>query len=357
MLLQSLLLAGLLLGADAKLSWGQKRMKRTAPPPPPMNRTTTEEDYWKQWNDFRNVEGKLYETKSHHDERFEIFKDNVDKINRHNAQGLSWQMGVTPFADITEKEFKEQIVGGCTLPKKSKNKVAKFKDTSSNPTSVDWVTKGAVTPVKNQGQCGSCWAFSTTGSVEGRYAIAKGTLTSLSEQELVDCAGSEGNNGCRGGLMDYGFEYVKSNGGLCTEDSFPYDAKTETRQCNSKRSACGTKQDPIKGYVDVAHNSEADLESAVAQGPVSIAIEADQTAFQLYKSGVLTGRCGSKLDHGVLAVGYDNESQIKSWKVKNSWGATWGMSGYILLEKGAKVNRGAGQCGLLGQPSYPTIDA
>merc|ERR1719333_1508248 len=302
------------------------------------------------------MSGKRYLTQSHHDERFEIFKNNIDKINRHNSQGHSWWMGVTQFADLTADEFKEQIVGGCTLPQnKIRKELGVEADLSDNPTSVDWTTKNVVTPVKNQGQCGSCWAFSTTGAIEARYAIARGTLTSLSEQELVDCAGSEGNNGCRGGLMDYGFEYVEQQHGLCSESSFPYVAKTETRQCNALRSSCGQKLDPITNHADVKSRDSAALEAAVAQGPVSVAIEADQSAFQLYKSGVLTGRCGAQLDHGVLAVGYSNEGAQHYWKVKNSWGANWGENGYIRLCKDCNANYGKGQCGILGQPSYPIV--
>jgi len=321
------------------------------------NRTTTEDDYWKQWNEFQDMTGNHYLTQSDHDNRFEIFKDNIDIINRHNAQGLSWWLGVTPFADLTADEFKKKIVGGCTLPDdKVRNELTL--DASDNPASIDWTTQGVVTPVKNQGQCGSCWAFSTTGAVEGRVAKATGKLNSLSEQELVDCGGVDGNNGCRGGLMDYGFEYVIQQKGLCLEADFPYDAKTETRLCDTKRSAC-QHYDNISGYHDVTKDSTEQLEAALVQGPVAIAIEADQTAFQLYKGGVLSGRCGKKLDHGVLAVGYDNRGSTHSWKVKNSWGPSWGENGYIRLCKDCNANcignRCQGQCGLLGSASYPTV--
>jgi len=348
----SFALAGLVLCGEARLNF--KDSGNIPPPPPPVLRTTTEEDYWKQWEDFRVMSEKKYLTQSHHDERFEIFKDNIDKINRHNAKGLTWEMGVTIFADLSPEEFKRDIVGGCTLDRKP-TKVHVFEDTSSNPSSIDWVTRGKVTPVKNQGQCGSCWAFSTTGSVEARYAISTGKLNSLSEQELVSCAGAQGNNGCRGGLMDYGFEYVIAQKGLCSEASFPYDAVTEKLQCSSKRSKCGDHIDTISSYQDVQHNSSDQLETALAQGPVSIAIEADQSAFQLYTKGILMGTCGKKLDHGVLAVGYNNEGTDHYWKVKNSWGPNWGEQGYIRLCKDCGMNRGAGQCGLLGQPSYPVV--
>merc|ERR1719336_1605793 len=265
-------------------------------------------------------------------------------------------MGVTPFADLTEDEFKEKIVGGCVMTRTERNEFF-IGSSTENPAAVDWVTQGKITPVKNQGQCGSCWAFSTTGSIEGRYAIAKGVLNSLSEQELVDCAGSEGNNGCRGGLMDYGFEYVQQEKGLCKEDQFPYDAKTETLQCNTKRSMCSDGHvDPISGFKDVPKRNSQELENALTQGPVSVAIEADQRYFQLYKGGILTATCGANLDHGVLAVGYDNTGSTHSWKVKNSWGPTWGENGYIRLCKDCNANRGQGQCGILMSASYPTID-
>lgn len=319
------------------------------------DRTTTEDDYWKQWADFIDAEEMEFETFAHHNERFNIFMDNIDKINRHNAQGLSWEMGVTPFAHLTEEEFKAQIVGGCTLNERLTTDNEVHLDTTDVPDSIDWVDQGKVTPVKNQGQCGSCWAFSTTGSVESRSAIATGKLQELSEQELVDCAGDEGNQGCNGGLMDYGFEYVEQEHGLCSEDSYAYVAKTLKNECSSMRSACGAREDAISSHTDVPTKSSDQLKAAVAQGPVSIAIEADQSAFQLYKKGILTGRCGSKLDHGVLAVGYGSESGQDFWKVKNSWGASWGENGYIRLCRDCNKNRGKGQCGILGQPSYPVV--
>merc|ERR1719410_831235 len=156
--------------------------------------------------------------------------------------------------------------------------------------------------------------------------------------------------------MDYGFKYVIDEKGLCSEDSFPYSAKTKKLECRSKRAACGPREDPITSFTDV-RSSESQLQAAVATGPVSVAIEADQSSFQLYKSGVMTDRCGSKLDHGVLAVGYGHDSAegLDFWKVKNSWGASWGEEGYIRLCRNCGKNLGKGQCGIAGQPSYPVV--
>jgi len=218
--------------------------------------------------------------------------------------------------------------------------------------SVDWTTNGAVTDVKNQGQCGSCWSFSTTGSLEGAWQIKTGQLISLSEQQFVDC--DQVDHGCQGGLMDHGFAYAENNA-ICTEDSYPYQAKKGT--CQKSSCSTGIPQGGVTGYKDVDSDSKEALMEAVQQQPVSIAIEADKSVFQLYKSGVLSGMCGSTLDHGVLVVGYgtDASSGKDYWKVKNSWGPTWGMEGYILLQRG-KPGAGSGECGILsGPPSYPVV--
>jgi len=319
-------------------------------------RTTTEEDYWAQWIGFKKEFAKEYTTLNEHNDRFEIFKANIDKINTHNAKGLSWTMGVNQFADLTPEEFKAETA--CDIPIRSMGSEEEIKllDESKTLASVDWVAQGKVTAVKNQGQCGSCWAFSTTGAIESRSAIAqRSSPQSLSEQELVDCSGSYGNNGCNGGLMDYGFQYARANGGLCSERSYPYVARTETRECSSKRSSCGSKLDRISSYRDVSRNSESQLAAAVSQGPVSVAIEADQSAFQLYRGGVFSGNCGSRLDHGVLVVGYGSDGGQEFWKVKNSWGASWGEQGYIRICKNCNKNRSAGECGIASQPSYPVV--
>merc|ERR1712187_747035 len=202
---------------------------------------------------------------------------------------------------------------------------------------------GAVTPVKNQGQCGSCWAFSTTGSTEGAWKIAGNSLVSLAEQQLVDC--DKVDSGCNGGLMDNGFSFLEKNA-ACTESSYTYTARDGT--CQASGCSVAIPQGGVTGYKDVS--GESGLASAVQQQPVSVAIEADLSSFQLYSGGVMSGSCGTQLDHGVLAVGFGTDGGVEYWKVKNSWGASWGESGYIRMKKG--IN----QCGIANQPSYPVVD-
>ncbi|CAK9041756.1 Senescence-specific cysteine protease SAG39 (Cysteine proteinase SAG39) (Protein SENESCENCE-ASSOCIATED GENE 39), partial [Durusdinium trenchii] len=265
----------------------------------------------------------------HYDEvekqaRFVAFAENYEYIERENAQGHSYKLGLNEFSDMSMDEFKMSKLG-MRLPSESESVWGNIPSggmhkvsNSTLPKSVDWRSK-AVTPVKNQQQCGSCWAFSTTGALEGAWAIATGKLVSLSEQQLVDCSKKFGNQGCSGGLMDNGFKY-EEQAAVCTEESYPYTAKNGI--CKASGCTVGIPAHGVKSYVDVKVDDENALMDAVAKQPVSVAIEADQMAFQLYKSGVLTKTCGTKLDHGVLVVGYGTEDGTDYWLVKNSWGAT-----------------------------------
>lgn len=300
---------------------------------------------------FKLEHGKVYYDEKDEDHRRSVFVENLRKIRAHNEEASNgkhtFTMAMNEFGDLTWEEFRAKYLGFTHRPHnflRSQNYANLSHVVAAD--SIDWEKEGAVTGVKNQGQCGSCWAFSTTGALEGAWYISKGELVSLSEQELMDCSKDEGNNSCEGGLMDYAFEYVIKNGGICKESAYPY-AEEDHDQCKS----CSTVVS-ISSYKDV-NPSEEDLEKAVSQQPVSVAIEADQSSFQFYSSGVMTGSCGTQLDHGVLAVGYGTQDGTAYWKVKNSWGTSWGMNGYILLEKGKKQH--GGQCGILLAASYPVV--
>jgi len=234
-------------------------------------------------------------------------------------------------------------------------------DVSSLATSIDWRTKGAVASVKDQGQCGSCWSFSATGALEGAYFNKYGKLVDFSPQHFVDCdnrknSANKGTDmGCNGGLMDSAFSWASKNKGLCEWNDYKYTSGT-TKTSGTCSESCKKADHSPKGYTDVTKNSDTAMVSALNLQPVAVAIEADQSAFQLYKSGVFTAACGTNLDHGVLAVGYghDSASNLDYYIVKNSWGESWGDKGYIYFQKG--VAQKEGQCGILsGPPSYPNF--
>lgn len=257
-------------------------------------------------------------------------------------------MAVNRFTDMSSAEF-VAFFNGLRMPTQQRlHQQLHIESGATIPDTVDWRTKNVVTPVKNQQQCGSCWAFSATGSLEGQHALKNKKLVSLSEQNLVDCSGPEGNDGCEGGLMDDAFAYIKKNKGIDTEASYPYTA--EDGNCAFKVNAIGAT---LKSWTDIDSGSESALTDAIANvGPISVAIDASNPSFQSYSSGVyFEDQCSSsQLDHGVLAVGYGKKDSSEYYLVKNSWGTDWGMDGYILMSRNKDNN-----CGIATMSSYPVV--
>jgi C1A family cysteine protease len=313
-------------------------------------------DEWKQFNHFQERFNKRYETIQDLELRFDIFRSNLRKIILHNLDHTqNFTMGVNQFTDLTPEEFKGSFVGGMRPETLVGSYGCKsFSSTASGaPTSVDWRLKGAVTSVKDQGQCGSCWTFSSTGAIEGSWAISTGKLVDLSEQQLVDCATgiSYGSHGCNGGQMDGAFKYVIDHG-QCSASSYSYTSGTTLTSGTCKSCTPVAK---ITSCSDVKPNDQISLKGAVSQQPVSIAIEADTRYFQSYAGGILTSTsCGTSLDHGVLIVGYGNQNGQDYWLVKNSWGTTWGEQGYVKIARSSSTND-PGICGIAMEPSFPSV--
>ncbi|KAL5280910.1 hypothetical protein ACFFRR_004740 [Megaselia abdita] len=283
-----------------------------------------------------------------------IFQENRLVIAKHNqkyAQGLvSFKLGVNKYSDMLHHEFINTLNGYNHSMRAQREGVTFISPANVVlPKTVDWRTKGAVTPVKDQGHCGSCWAFSSTGALEGHHFRKTGALVSLSEQNLVDCSVSYGNNGCNGGLMDNAFKYIKDNGGLDTEKAYPYEGIDDT--CHFEKSAIGATD---RGFVDIPEGNEKKMAEAVSTlGPVSVAIDASHQSFQLYAGGVyMEPQCSpDQLDHGVLVVGYGTEPNGQDyWLVKNSWGTSWGENGYIKMARNKDNN-----CGIASASSYPLV--
>jgi C1A family cysteine protease len=312
-----------------------------------------EKDEWSQFTSFQERFSKKYNSIEEFEARFKIFRSNLHNIIAHNLDTTqNFTMGVNQFTDLTPEEFKSMYVGGLKAEVGSYGCKTFSSHGSSLPSSIDWRNKGAVTSVKDQGQCGSCWTFSSTGAVEGAWAIAKGQLVDLSEEQLVECATgiSYGSHGCSGGQMEGAFKYIIEHG-QCSDASYPYTSGTgKSGSCKSCSSVAH-----ISSCSDVTPNDQLALKAAVAQQPVAIAIEADTRYFQSYSSGILTSSsCGTNLDHGVLIVGYGTENGQDYWLVKNSWSSTWGDNGYVKIARSSSTND-QGICGIAMDPSFPSV--
>ncbi|KAF7105391.1 hypothetical protein CFC21_106204 [Triticum aestivum] len=318
------------------------------------------------------VQNRSYSTADVKARRYEVYRSNMRFIEAVNAQaatsGLTYELGEGPFTDLSSEEFMalytgqipegdhgqdgeedQQIItthAGPMGPAGTYSVYANF--SAGAPRSIDWRNRGAVTPVKNQGQCGSCWAFSTVATIEGLHKIKRGTIVSLSEQQLVDCDSLDG--GCNGGQTSRAFLWIKRNGGITTTASYRY--KASRGQCMRNRKPAAT----IIGSRAVKSNSEVSLMNAVANRPVAVAISVDGKHFHHFKLGIYNGPCGDgKLNHAVTVVGYGQQKQngAKYWIVKNSWGGTWGDKGFMQMKRGTK--NPSGQCGIAMQPVFPLM--
>jgi len=275
--------------------------------------------------------------------RFRIWKRNQMYIDSFNSRNADTKLAMNQFGDLALSEFQTYYLG-FNMNATSFSQVNAVTGTNA-PATMDWRKSGAVTGVKDQGQCGSCWSFSATGSLEGCHQITTKNLVGLSEQNLVDCSQAEGNEGCNGGLMTDAFDYVIKTKGIDTEASYPYTARDGT--CKFNKNNIGAT---MKSYTNIQSGSESGLQTAGVAGPVSVAIDASHSSFQFYSSGVYyEPSCSpSALDHGVLMVGWDTDSGTDYWIVKNSWGTGWGQSGYIWMSRNKNNN-----CGIATMATIP----
>ena len=298
-----------------------------------------------------------FENHEHYANVLDKWISNDKFIEDTNAKNLTYKLGHNHFSGMDSMEF-SKYVHASDMYKQAARKEFTPSGNYKLPASVNWVSQGAVTPVKDQGQCGSCWSFSTTGALEGAYYVTYGKLPSFSEQQLVDCDNLRHGGkdlGCNGGLMDSAFTWISNNDGLCSENDYPYVSGQTQKNGNCQTTCKNVANSKISEFVDIVKSSDNEMMQAIYKQPVSIAIEADQREFQLYKSGVFTGECGVQLDHGVLLVGYGTEDSADYYLVKNSWSTSWGANGYIKLGRGPQYNNGDGQCGLLLQGSFPLL--
>nr|BAN20083.1 cathepsin L [Riptortus pedestris] len=306
------------------------------------------------WHHFKEAFGKVYSDPQEEKLRKDIFLKHKSLIDEHNSlykEGkVTFEMGINEFADLMDEEFRLLMLNQGLMAFSPRSSQLHQTEGTEEEGEVDWRQKGAVTGVKNQGMCGSCWAFSVTGSLEGHHYVKNNELVALSEQNLVDCAKGPKyrNQGCGGGWMTDSFRYILDNGGIDTAASYPYEARNG--RCRFNNETIGAR---VSGYTEIPKDDEDALRDAVQnKGPVSVAIDASLYTFRFYRRGVyqdpLCGLAG--LNHAVLAVGYGHHKKADYWLVKNSWGTAWGDSGYIKMRRNHKNH-----CGIATFASYPNV--
>jgi cathepsin L len=297
------------------------------------HRALSEEDYQTQFVQWVSQYNKLYSNEEFFG-RYNTFKFNLDIITEHNRGNSSFTLGLNEWSDMTNEEFVNTMTGHFPDASNEKRETVSDEAMVGVPNDVDWRTKGIVNPIKNQGQCGSCWAFSATGAVEGFHAQKTGKLLSLSEQQIVDCCHDQGSSGCNGGQETAAVAWVGKQGGQCLGADYPYTARAGT--C---KTTC-TKQGKVNGVKRIS--GENALITAIDGTVVTVAVCASGSQWQSYKSGIMDFACGKSLNHAILAVGYASNYYI----VRNSWGASWGIGGYVHMVRGKNL------CGIASEPSY-----
>jgi C1A family cysteine protease len=299
---------------------------------------------------WKSQHGREYASTEEENYRYTVFLTNYQYIQSYNAANIRTTLALNQFADLRNDEFASVMTSGVTkddLKKGHSEKAPKILSTESIPDYVNWVQAGYVTPIKNQEQCGGCWAFAAASSMESFYALTGGPLTSFSAQELIDCVGT--CDGCDGCSNLYNALQWTSVYGIESWDSYPFEGQQGSCQYSQAQVISRNS-----GFENVAENNMDQFLAAIAQQPVNVGIEASQNVFQFYSTGVIGSDCGDEIDHAVTAVGYGSYNGENVYLIKNQWGTTWGQEGYGFISGNPNANGGSGACGILSCPVYPT---